>query len=167
MAMRTSIVLASALFAASAMAGELPKEGKFSGTYNAAGTYHGTAMGKDGTANSNDELGFSVGPGIFDHVAWHCYPTFGIFAGKSRFMGLCVGNDLAGDQMMANFESDGVQPMDAKTWQGHSHFIGGTGKYTGITGDWAYTFDPNAFKPAAGENHYFALISYDGAYKLP
>jgi hypothetical protein len=69
--------------------------------------------------------------------------------------------------MMANFESDGVQAMDAKTWQGHSHFIGGTGKYTGITGDWAYTFDPNAFKPAAGENHYFVLISYEGAYKLP
>ena len=58
MAMRTVIVIASALFAASTMAGELPKEGKFSGTYQAIGTYHGTAMGKDATANSNDEMGF-------------------------------------------------------------------------------------------------------------
>ena len=163
---RLVVFCGAMLIAAQAVAGEqLAKEGKFSGTYHAVGTLKTTDMGKDASVHSLDEMAYSVGEGILDHVAWHCYGSFGIFAGNARWGGLCVGNDLSGERMMVNFESDGTPGMDAKTWQAHAHFIGGTGKYTGITGGWSYSFHPFDFKPAS-DNNYLLLINYEGSYKL-
>jgi hypothetical protein len=44
------IVVTAVLFASAVMAVELPKEGKFAGTFHGAGTFQAAAMSKD--ANS-------------------------------------------------------------------------------------------------------------------
>jgi len=55
-------------FAANAMAADLPKEGTFSGTYTAVGTYKAIKVG-DRALSIADELGVQVTNGVADHIA--------------------------------------------------------------------------------------------------
>jgi hypothetical protein len=98
MAMRTAIALLFVLFASSAIAGELPKEGKYSGDYYSSGSFVVAAMNKEATqgVRNFDEVGVTVGPGILDHMTWRCMGNLGAFAEKVRATGMCVATDLGG-----------------------------------------------------------------------
>ena len=63
LALGTVMALADA-----AMAADLPKEGTFSGTYSAASTEKGYAVGKERFLVTYDENGLTVGKGFLDHM---------------------------------------------------------------------------------------------------
>jgi hypothetical protein len=98
MAMRNSMALCGVvLFAAPALAGELPKEGKYSGQYYSSGTSVIAMLGKDGKDGSMqgfDEICQTVGNGLRDHMTWRCIGAVGVFAEKARATGMCVVTDL-------------------------------------------------------------------------
>jgi hypothetical protein len=171
MAMRIAIALLFVLFVSSALAGELPKEGKFSGQYYSSGTYVTAALGKDGKdgyVNGFDEVGESVGTGLMDRMSWHCLGSFGVLSGNARYSGMCIGTDQGGDQIVANFIQTGASvPTSDKTWPGTNTFLAGTGKYQGITGAFSYLLHPYEFQAGATDHRYFGFNTYEGSYKLP
>ena len=168
--MRTLIVLASVLFASSAIAGELPKEGKYSGDYYSSGSFVVAAMNKEATAGVRnfDEVGVTVGSGILDHMTWRCMGEQGGFAEKVRATGMCVATDLGGDQIVGDFVASPV-PLSDKERRGKFEFVGGTGKYVGITGAFTFINYPYEmpYSDLAAANHYAAHNTYEGTYKLP
>ena len=57
----SAVALSTAMaFGAAAMAGDLPKEGTYKGTYTAFGTYKATAIGKERVLTVWDENGLSL-----------------------------------------------------------------------------------------------------------
>jgi hypothetical protein len=168
MAMRTAIVLTSVLFASAAVAGELPKEGKFSGTFHGAGTFKAATMGKD-TISGWDQMGYWLitdGPQVFDHMTWHCLGEYHA-AGVVGYHGNCIGTDMAGDQMESLITNvDATTPADAKTIPGKGSLVGGTGKYAGISGSITEDVLMTQFKVAADGN-YVQFTKFQGSYKLP
>jgi hypothetical protein len=124
---------------------------------------------KDGFVQGFDEVGQSVGDGLFDHANWRCIGTFGVFAEKGRLTGMCVSTDLGGDQVIAQFATTDPVPISDKERHGTCELIGGTGKYAGITGSFSFIVHPQEFPfPAlAAPNHYTAHNTYEGTYKLP
>lgn len=169
--MRNTIALCVVLSAVPAVAGELPREGKYSGDYYSSGTFVMAQLGKDGKdgfMQGFDEVGESVGNGLFDHTTWRCIGQFGVFAEKGRATGMCVATDLAGDQVIGTFAAPAV-PMTDKERPGKFEFTGGTGKYAGITGTFSYVVHPQEFPfpVLAAANHYANHNTYEGSYKLP
>ena len=168
--MRKSIVLASVLFASAAAAGELPKEGKYSGDYYSSGSLVVAAMNKEATqgVRNFDEVGVTVGSGILDHMTWRCMGEQGGFAEKVRATGMCVATDLGGDQIVGDFVASPV-PMSEKERPGKFEFVGGTGKYAGITGTFTYINYPYEmpYSELVAANRYAAHNTYQGTYKLP
>lgn len=156
---------AAMLFGTAAIAGDLPKEGTFSGTFSAYGTSKATAVGKELLLNAFDENGLSVGNGLFDHMTWHCWGLFDITNAMAQHHGYCVVTDPAGDQIAGSFASDGRYPADAKSISGAFTFITGTGKYAGISGGNKYVGHPE-FRTAA-EGTFVIHNTFQGSYKLP
>ena len=167
--MRITIVLTAVLFASAAMAGELPKEGKFAGTFHGAGTFKAAAMGKDAISGW-DQMGYwliSDGPSVFDHMTWHCLGEHHVIAGIVGCHGNCIGTDTAGDQIVTQItNADTATPADVKTIPGKVTLVGGTGKYAGITGNVTEDVLMTQFKVAADGN-YVQFTKFQGRYKLP
>jgi hypothetical protein len=152
-------------FGIAANAGDLPREGSFSGTYAAYGTAKATSIGKDRVLTVFDENGLTLGDGLTDHVTWHCWGLGDFTNTTGQDHGYCVGTDLAGDQMVLNFANE-KHAMDQKTNNGSFTFTTGTGKYVGITGSGTYVWDGGGFRPVA-EGTFFSHNTHKGSYKLP
>jgi hypothetical protein len=153
-------------FGAEVMAGDLPKEGMFSGTGSTAGTYKAYPVGKDRTLLTWDENGLSVGNGLLDHVTWHCFGLQDIASGMEQFQGYCVATDPAGDQIVSNVVSDGKHATGAKSYGAIGTFTTGTGKYAGISGGWTVVLHSPDFRTAA-EGTYVQYSEIQAKYKLP
>lgn len=168
--MPRSIMLCVAMLSASAaMAGELPKEGKFSGTYHSSGTLKIASMGKD-TISGWDETGYWLvtdGPRAFDHVTWRCMGGGHVLSGIFGYRGHCIGTDTSGDQMVIEVMSANAStPADAKSVPGKTTFVSGTGKFAGITGGTTDELFHPQFKVSA-DNTYVQLVKFEGTYRLP
>jgi hypothetical protein len=111
---------AALLFGIAASAGDLPKEGTYSGTYSSFGTVKATTIGKERVLLAFDENGLSVGQGLIDHVTWHCWGLGDTTNGMAEWHGYCVMTDPAGDQIAANVASDGKYAADAKSLRGQA-----------------------------------------------
>ena len=93
-------------FAANAMAADLPKEGTFSGTYTAVGTYKAIKVG-DRALSIADELGVQVTNGVADHMTFHCWGTGEVVNGEAAATdGYCVAMDPTGDLIGGKFAND-------------------------------------------------------------
>jgi hypothetical protein len=68
---------------------------------------------------------------MFNNAAFHCVGATEIAGSEHLGHGLCTYSDKDGDQIMAKWE--GKEPH-----AGHSTLVGGTGKFSGISGnsDW-------------------------------
>ena len=77
--------------ATAAIAADLPKQGTFSGTYFASGTYKLTSIGKERYLSAWDENGLSIGNGFLDHLTWHCWGLYDAEKGMAQSQGYCVG----------------------------------------------------------------------------
>jgi len=157
---------AAMLFATAATAADLPKEGTFSGTYSAFGTFKATPIGKERLLVAFDENGLQLSNGLFDHTTAHCWGLSDFTNGVGQNHGYCVYTDPAGDQFVGNFGPDEKHTPDQKSWNGSITFATGTGKYAGISGDGKYVVHGNEFRPAA-EGTYAIYVTFQGSYKLP
>jgi hypothetical protein len=161
------LTLSAAVLTTAALAGDLPKEGKVSGTYNAVGTWKpAITAGKNLAAWSWDETGFSIGETgtLFDHLTWHCMGMGTLMNGELRFKGNCVATDPGGDQLFVDAIGD-PNPTDAKAISGKSTLVDGTGKYAGISGGFVYVLHGPEFKLAA-EQTYVQYGNAEGSYKF-
>jgi hypothetical protein len=158
---------AGLIFATVAKAADLPKQGTFSGTYFAFGTYKLTPIGKELFLSVWDENGLSVGNGFLDHLTWHCWGLYDAVKGFAQSNGYCVGTDPDGDQIAGNAASDGRYAADAKSSKSLVTFTTGTGKYTGISGGITTADHTNEFRPAAEGTYLQYASPFQGSYKLP
>ena len=67
------------------------------------------------------------GDGPFNDMAVHCLGHWTAIGDKFDFRGSCAETDAAGDTVFTTFDND------------NHYIVGGTGKYTGITGTVPYT----------------------------
>jgi hypothetical protein len=67
------------------------------------------------------------GDGPFNDMAVHCLGHWTAIGDKFDFRGSCTETDAAGDTVFTTFDND------------NHYIVGGTGKYTGITGTVPYT----------------------------
>ena len=153
------------LMGSAAMAADLPKEGTWNVTNSGFGTAKGVTSGGR-TMAAFDENTLQVGEGLLDHMTSHCWGLFDITNGTAQHHGYCVGTDPTGDQIIADFSSDGRYPPDSKSVKGTFTFRGGTGKYAGISGSGEYVSDAAAFRSGT-EGTYFTHSTNQGGYKLP
>jgi hypothetical protein len=150
-----------------AMAAELPKEGTFSGTETANGTYKLYPIGKDRAVFNFELDGVIVGIGLVDHVTRHCYGDGNIAGSLEWAHCTCIWTDTAGDQIVWAANSDKHEHDKAYNWTGGA-FIGGTGKYAGITGEiTAASESPVAFRTADPTATFGYQGTIKGSYKLP
>jgi hypothetical protein len=133
------IVCAVCLFTGPAMAQDLPKQGTTNFTdYSTVVNPKTMTMGKDSVTNyevngvsHNDD-----GGEMFNNMAIHCMGSITTINGEASSRGLCIQTDKEGDQLFQSYDNVGHpgQPYAAT-----ETFLGGTGKYTGLTGHAAST----------------------------
>ena len=159
---------AAMAFAVVALAGDLPQEGAFSGTYSSAGTYKAYPVGKDRTLVTWDETGLSVGNGAFDHMTYHCFGLGNIANGMEQDQGYCVGTDPAGDQLVVESVTD-KRPTSAKSFGETGTLTSGTGKYAGISGEYTAVNHGPEFRTdrTGAEGTYVQHGDFQAKYKLP
>jgi hypothetical protein len=135
---RIWVFLFAALLAAPlARTAELPR----SGTDSYATTYVTAAFVTmklgERTVTTYDSSGItrneSGGP-MFNTMGTRCLGTREVVGGEALNRGSCIDSDTDGDQIFSTYEAKG-----AKGAKGTHVFIGGTGKYAGMSGTADYT----------------------------
>ena len=165
--MRSAFALSAAMFlGTAAMAADLPKEGTFSGSYYAFGTFKATRVGKDLLLGVFDDNGPSLGNGLLDHTTWHCWGLANFVNGVGAPHGSCVATDPAGDQISFDFEQEKWSLATGKNVHETAKITGGTGKFAGISGGFPWVVHVNEFRTAV-EGTYAVYATYQGSYKLP
>jgi hypothetical protein len=132
------------LFATTAIAGGLPKEGAFSVADETRGSYQRGAAVTPGEAGSWYESGKIVGDGILKGMAWNCVGMPEIIEGTLRsYTGYCVGMAQDGDQVAFRIVVGLTSKPDEKS-QVSGYSTEGTGKYSRqIHGDVYFPRDEN------------------------
>jgi hypothetical protein len=154
----------SAAFGTVAMAGDLPKQGTYTGTYTVFGSVKFTQIGKERILLAiSDENGMSLTNGFGDHLTWRCWGQGDYTNGIGQDSGYCVATDLSGDQIVDNW-SDAKHELGSAV-KGTDLYTSGTGKYAGITGGGTFEVDAREFKTPDGT--YAIHGPMQGSYKLP
>ena len=167
------IILASALslvllvaFGLGAKA-EMAKEGTFSITqYMSGTTFKAVPMGEEHFYMSYEMMGVAIsdtGEGFLHNVSVYCpgslYAVKGV---KVQESGVLIYTDLDGDKVFQAWKTTSGKLVGVT--KGTGTFVGGTGKYTGITGDQEWTW--SGVHPAA-EGTFQGICKIKGNYKLP
>lgn len=112
-------------------AADTPKQGTSSyTTYWVVGSYNPIKLGANGYATSDYSGVVSSDNPMFDHLSAHCLASSLSMAGTDHNSGACVGLAPDGSQLFLTYEIT----ADAQGRNGANHFIGGTGKFEGISG---------------------------------
>jgi hypothetical protein len=164
--MRSTLAIAALMLGIAAPALAQMKEGTFSGTYSAFGTYKAMPIGKERVLITFDENGLTLTTGFADHMTWHCFGLADFTDGRGQDHGHCVVTDLAGDQFVTNFGPDEKHAPDQKSWNSSATFTTGTGKFAGISGGFTYVIHANEFRPAT-EGTFLNYSTLEGSYKIP
>ena len=117
-----------------ASAAELPKSGTYSGHYGWTFTGQVQQLGPDRTVYAgvvpgvmfNDE-----GKGFMHKSRVDCTLYNDVNQGRANARGTCVVMDAEGDKIFVEWECSGMMPA----CPGTERFVGGTGKYAGISGE--------------------------------
>lgn len=137
------VILTIISSAASAQKIEIPQQGSTTyATYYLNHVRSNIDMGDQG----NDSIieGFGItrntsGQKFFDNMSVHCVFYYGEHGGKGEAKGACTETDADGDKVFSTFVV------------GTHTLIGGTGKYSGITGTASFTV--NSLRPPAEGTH--------------
>ena len=160
----SAAALGFALLIGPTRAADLPKEGTFTATYSAAGTFKATMLGEDRWFVSFEEHGLSVGSGLFDHATWHCWGMGDGMKTIATDRGYCIITVPTGDQIAAEVASDGKVDQ-SKPFNVIGTITAGTGKYAGISGGWSFIAQDSEFKASEGRSVDYGPLK--GSYKLP
>ena len=163
----TAFLIATVLvlmLAASAEA-QMAKEGDLSGTHSMSGTFKATKIGDDFLLVTSESMGFIVsdsGAGPFNDLSGRCVSQILYVKGVGRNQGHCVYLDRAGDQWVLEFTS-AAQKLGATAVNGTTKYLGGTGKFAGITGGGEYVYTP--MRPFT-EGTFQGYSKFKGHYRL-
>ncbi len=145
------------------------KQGTYSGSYSAFGTYKATPIGKERLLVTWDENSMTLTNGLLDHMTWHCWATQDFVSGSGHAEGRRLGIDVAGDEIVANLGivQHTPRPEDApRIADTRCRHTFGTGKYAGISGSGALEFAADEFRTVT-DGTYAVHASLEGNYKLP
>ena len=123
-------------------------------TYFSVHPDHVVKMAENSSITTAELVGITRNPDgkpYFDSMVVHCLVTILVVKGDQTLYGACKETDKDGDYTSTTFDS-----------KAH-HFIGGTGKYKGITGDAPFTVET---LPAPGENRGALIIPHEVTWKL-
>lgn len=166
--MRNSMVLCAAvLFGSSALASDLPKQGTDSFTNVWVATSNAIQQGNR-TFLSYELHGVArndAGGPMFERFGQRCLGWLEIVANEGRDdRGTCTFTDRDGDNIFTTYSGKG----DAKGVEerGNYEVVGGTGKFTGITGAGDFNFQPN-IPIKADDKAVRGVVSNKINWKLP
>lgn len=158
------LVTLSLTMAATSAFSEMAKEGSYSGKNYSTGTSKAIPMGEErlhlaiegsGIYVSDDEDGF------LNNASIHFLGTLHAVKGVFEESGFMVFNVPDGDKVYATWKGTGNLGKDAK---GTLTYVGGTGKYAGLTGSDEYT---RANLPSPSKKEWAAITVHKGNWKLP
>ena len=159
--MRLQVYLSSAFtvgvatfLSATAIAGNLPKEGTFSVTSKGNGTFQRLPPELRFRVGVYDETSVISGDGLFKDMRWRCIAVPDTIVGGYKATGYCAGIDQDGDQVLFRTTSDNGRSSGTS--------LGGYGKYKGITA--SYTA---VCRPEGSDSGYKIDCDGEGSYKLP
>ena len=149
-----------AAFGASALAGELPKQGTYSVTWTFSGPYTAIEIGEDQWAWSSTYtliIWNDAGEGFFHDMSANCV-GLGSEAEDAPFTetGYCSYVDADGDQLFEYY-------YETEEGKGTSTRLGGTGKYAGAQGTDTYEY---SYTPDAPEGVFNGYGHSEGSYTL-
>jgi hypothetical protein len=144
---------------------QVAKEGDVSGTQSVSGTFKAAKIGDDFFLATGENMGVLVsdsGAGPFSDLSGRCVAQVLYVKGVGRDQGHCVYMDRAGDQFVTEFEAPAAK-LGAPAENGTYKYLGGTGKFAGLTGqgEWVFT----RMRPVA-EGTYQGYVKIKGHYQL-
>jgi len=153
------LALAAFCLTSSATAGDLPKSGKYSGHYGWTFTGQVQQLGEDRTIYAGMVPGVMFndkGKGFMHKARVDCTILNDVNKGRANAKGTCVVTDADGDKIFVEWQCTGKMPA----CPGTERFVGGTGKYKGITGK--QTFQGNFIGDTGA-----GWSDWKGEWKLP
>jgi hypothetical protein len=153
--------VAAALFATTAIADEIPKEGRFTSKVTTTGSLlQANFVGKGNAVNVYEENGTVEGSGGSHKI--HCVVLVPfIHDTVVEPHGYCIETDQDGDQIVARTTS-GTRPLSAAIGHSAGEVMLGTGKYAGMASSSTATC-----RFAGDMTKYSANCDVDGIYKMP
>lgn len=143
----------------------LPKKGNGATTASHTGTLKSLALGQDFAVITYDVLGVTMndaGQGFFHDASSRCVGGLSVVKGEfDNEQGMCVVIDRDGDQAFLRYTGTCRVGAAAKIT---GSYVGGTGKYAGLTGTWENT-RTQARPTMEGTTHSISKGSF--TYKLP
>ena len=143
---------------------EMAKEGLVSGKNYATGTSKALPMGEERIHVTYEGTGINVSDieeGFLNNASQHFLGALHAVKGAFEESGFMVSTDPDGDKVFATWKGSGNLGKDAK---GTYTYVGGTGKYTGITGGGEFT--RSNLQPAS-KGVWAAITLFKGNWKLP
>jgi hypothetical protein len=143
----------------SALSADLPKSGKYSGHYGWTFTGQVQKLGEDRVVYAGMVPGVmfnNEGKGFMHKARVDCTLFNDVNKGRANANGTCVVTDADGDKVFVEWRCAGVMPA----CPGTERFVGGTGKYKGISGD--QKFQGNFIGDTGA-----GWSDWSGEYKLP
>jgi hypothetical protein len=142
------------------------KQGTTSGTYSHSGTFQALAMGNEHVQINYEDWGVrqedqkSTFPA--QAAASRCLGSYHARQGAvDNHSGFCVGIDADGDQWFFTYQAAWtVESAQTGTFT----YVGGTGKYQGISGRGTFTYQP--LRPISADS-FQGMSIYKGDWKLP
>lgn len=154
-----AMALIATLAATSAVAADLPKSGTYSAHYGWTFSGQVQELGPNRMAYVGMLPGVifnNAGKGFLHQARVDCSILNDVNQGRGTASGGCVIIDAEGDKAFAEFKCSGMLP----NCPGDFRWTGGTGKYTGITGN--NKFQGNFIGTTGG-----GWSDWSGEYKLP
>ena len=142
---------------------EIPREGTFDGRWEVVGKAHKIELGEDRTVTVGKLQGAVVLTGHARGLArGFRAECVGMQDPKTGGVGRCVWKDRFDHEIWSEIESDSV----GTSRHSRGVFVGGTGKFEGIVGD--FEFDWIYMTPASGEGNVRGYTTQvNGRWKLP
>jgi hypothetical protein len=123
-------------------------------TYFSVHPAHVVEMVEDSSITVAELVGITVNPDgepYFDNMVVRCLVSIRVVKGEQELYGACKETDKDGDSTSTTFDS-----------KAH-YFIGGTGKYQGITGEAPFTVES---LPSPGDGRGALIIPHEVTWKL-
>lgn len=154
-----AFAVAAVFISASAPAADLPKSGTYSGHYG--WTFNGQVqkLGEDRVVYAGTVPGVmfnNEGKGFMHKARTDCALLADVNQGHIDAKGTCVVTDADEDKIFVEWKCAGKMPA----CPGDERFVGGTGKYTGISGN-------QKFQGNFIGNTGAGWSDWNGEYKLP
>jgi len=155
----TTLFLLNTTLTISASAAELPRSGTYSGHFGWVADVHSQQLGANRSVVAGMVSGVMFndqGEGFMHKSRVDCALMNDVIEGRANAKGTCIVTDAGGDQIYVEWQCSGTMPA----CPGTERFVGGTGKFEGITGD--QTFQGNFIGDTGA-----GWSDWKGEYKLP